>query len=356
MKIALLGFPLDSNYGSSVQRYALVKVLSDMGHEPVHLYTRYTWPVPGRRPLKVLLGRMLKKIKGEPTVDVFYEYNRWKEYNKEVTVASSFHSRNIRHTVRIEAAGALKLFRHFDAYIVGPGQVWRRSQVTRFPYSSMFLSFVKNLKGVKRIAYGVSFGTGENELPDSDLNAVTPLYRLFDAVSVREKSALSMLERYGWTEPGAEVVLDSLFLPGRQAYEDLINKGVTHHVEGDMFCYMVDPDDEKAQYVIANEGKYKPFFVSPSQENRSSVEQWLRSFRDADIVVTDSYCGLVFSLIFNKPFKLFLNEKRGNERFASLLNLLGITRDGQQDWDAVNARIEELRARSLAFLKNALEK
>ena len=66
MKIALLGFPLDSNYGSSVQRYALVKVLSDMGHEPVHLYTRYTWPVPGRRPLKVLLGRMLKKIKGEP--------------------------------------------------------------------------------------------------------------------------------------------------------------------------------------------------------------------------------------------------------------------------------------------------
>ena len=54
------------------------------------------------------------------------------------------------------------------------------------------------------------------------------------------------------------------------------------------------------------------------------VEQWLRSFDDADFVLTDSFHGCVFSIIFRKQFLAIGNKDRGLERFNSLLNLFSI--------------------------------
>ena len=47
-------------------------------------------------------------------------------------------------------------------------------------------------------------------------------------------------------------------------------------------------------------------------------------FRDAAFVITDSFHGTVFSIIFNKNFYVFGNMKRGNSRFDSLLDMFGL--------------------------------
>ena len=82
-------------------------------------------------------------------------------------------------------------------------------------------------------------------------------------------------------------------------------------------------------------------------------------------MVCDSFHGLLFSLLFEKDFWIVPHEGRGNARFVSVLEDLGL-RDrilpadgslpeaGLPDWSAVRARLSVLRASSLAFLENNL--
>ena len=79
----------------------------------------------------------------------------------------------------------------------------------------------------------------------------------------------------------------------------------------------------------------------------------MRSFRDAEFVVTDSFHGLVFSLIFNKPFCLLRNEFRGNARFDSLAEQFGVELEKeQQNYEKINKAIVMAREQSIRFLKN----
>lgn len=55
------------------------------------------------------------------------------------------------------------------------------------------------------------------------------------------------------------------------------------------------------------------------------LEGWLKGFADADFVITDSFHGTVFSIIFNKPFISLINPSRGASRFYSIANELGLT-------------------------------
>src|SRR5690606_26995111 len=56
-----------------------------------------------------------------------------------------------------------------------------------------------------------------------------------------------------------------------------------------------------------------------------SVEDWLKAFRDAAFIVTDSFHGCVFSILFKKPFITVGNENRGLNRFHSLLSMFSIS-------------------------------
>jgi len=97
------------------------------------------------------------------------------------------------------------------------------------------------------------------------------------------------------------------------------------------------------------------------------VEQWLQAFAEADVVVTDSFHGCVFSIIYRRPFVVIGNEDRGMARFDTPLDTFGL-RDRlvaggddaadkvcrPMDWDRVEARMEEMRRKSMEFLAGAL--
>lgn len=98
------------------------------------------------------------------------------------------------------------------------------------------------------------------------------------------------------------------------------------------------------------------------------VEQWLKSFRDAEYVVTDSFHGTVFSIIFNKPFITIGNKSRGLARFTSLLSTFGLEHrlisspndidsklvSASIGWAPVNRIITKERQRSLNYLSRHL--
>lgn len=97
------------------------------------------------------------------------------------------------------------------------------------------------------------------------------------------------------------------------------------------------------------------------------VEDWVSAFMEADMVVTDSFHGTVFSIIFNKPFWVVGNESRGMARFQSLLSMYGledrlITAKSLQEidfnttikWDSVNEKRRMLQVKSKEFITKAL--
>lgn len=100
-------------------------------------------------------------------------------------------------------------------------------------------------------------------------------------------------------------------------------------------------------------------------KKEDTIEDWFAEFRDAEYVVTDSFHGMVFSIIFNKPFSIVMNPSGGNDRYLSLLSQLGlmerIVSDELQpvfsaiDWSDVNHRLTELRKASFEFLKTNLK-
>ena len=125
-----------------------------------------------------------------------------------------------------------------------------------------------------------------------------------------------------------------------------------------MFCYVLD-SNENTESVIRQEAEkrnLKPFKMSINSDQMFSIEQWLRSFLDSEYIVTDSFHGFVFSIIFNKPVKLMNNPFRGNERFDSLKRVLEYNPDSENiDWVTINDKINQRAKDSIAFLQTALK-
>ena len=360
MKIALLNLPFDNNYGGNLQRYALMQVLQDMGYDVTHLNVCFTWystKMPGRFPLYTLGKRIARKILKDWNTGIYPERHNKQRFINDNKSALPFYNKYVKHTKQITSYKELCKYRHFDAYIVGSDQVWRKKMTVCYPFSSLFFDFLRGEK-VKRIAYGCSFGTDKNELNNQEIKELGELYNLFDATSVREDSGLKLIEGYGWKSPKPSLVLDPTLLLNKERYIDIIKNGNTKPSKGNMFCYVLD-SNENTESVIRQEAEkrnLKPFKMSINSEQMFSIEQWLRSFLDSKYIVTDSFHGFVFSIIFNKPVKLMNNPFRGNERFDSLKRVLEYNPDSENiDWVTINDRINQRAKDSIAFLQTALK-
>ena len=144
-----------------------------------------------------------------------------------------------------------------------------------------------------------------------------------------------------------------------------------------LMCYVLDKTPEKTQIInhIKDKLGLTVLEVMPKEIFNKhtkyitkcifpSVSKWLAGFRDAQFVVTDSFHGTVFSIIFNKPFICIANKMRGLSRFTSLLKIFGLEErlvcptDGLSelllksiDFEKVNTIKQEWRKKSLNFLK-----
>ena len=109
---------------------------------------------------------------------------------------------------------------------------------------------------------------------------------------------------------------------------EIISKYDTSRVsKGGLLTYVLDEEDEKKEIIDFVKENLKIDKVTHlkgfnTSKTTYSVPEWLASFSNADFVVTDSFHGMVFSIIFEKDFLVIGNEGRGMDRFVSLLALL----------------------------------
>ena len=260
--------------------------------------------------------------------------------------------------------------------MVGSDQCWRPRYNYYLP--AMFLDFARDEK-VRRIAYAASFGTDKWEFSPKQTGICAPLAKKFDLITVRENSGAGLCKRYLGAD--ATHVLDPTMLLAKEDYIRLCEAENEPRAEGTLFHYILDPDDMKTSFVgkVAAETGLKAFQVMPkrfignhTREDMKCrigdfvfprVTTWLRAFMDAEMTIVDSFHGAVFSIIFNKPFWVIGNEKRGMARFTSLLQMFHLEDrliDESElgnldfhkaiDWNEVNSILEEKRRASKELL------
>ena len=330
MKIGILTQPLLHNYGGILQNYALQKTLKDMGHEVWTIDRGFYFP--GYRKYASIIKRLLlKPINRNAPIRV------WPTKKEEEIIRQhikTFIKNNIRTTEKITSTKKLVQLHQkyaFDAYIVGSDQVWRPRYSPCL--TNYFLDFVESERNVKKIAYAASFGVDDWEFTEEQTRECARLAKQFDTISVREDSAVELCKKY--LNVDAVHLLDPTLLLNKEDYLALINSVNTTPSNGDLFVYILDKDEKKTHIVneVAKQKNLTPFELLPKQflieANKNEIEkciyppieQWLRSFLDAKFIITDSFHGTIFSIMFEKPFIVIGNKKRGLSRFNSLLEM-----------------------------------
>lgn len=313
MKIGLLSYHRNYNYGWNLQCYALMTVLKSMGHEvtlinKMKFSNQSCW---GR--LKNACARILHLNRGKSYEDVQKE--------RGVRMAPFFEKYIFPRTRCIKNQKGYRKLPRFDALVVGSDQVWRKKLVN--PLADYFFNFIDYPAIL--ISYAASFGVDYAEYSDEEMKRCGKLIERFKAVSVREASGVKLIKDvYKWS-CNPVVMPDPTLLLSRHDYEKISGES-TGQTSG-LFCYVLDMtgDKEKAIEKISTIYSLQPKIISLDEEKAyPSVEEWLQSFRDADFVFTDSFHGCVFSLIFRKPFIAYGNAKRGIARFVSLLDSFGL--------------------------------
>nr|BFF40024.1 polysaccharide pyruvyl transferase family protein [Tenacibaculum mesophilum] len=295
-----------------------------------------------------------------------------KELEFERKYVGEFINNYINSTERVySTSGLLKLQQEnsFEAYVVGSDQVWRpKYSPNIFNYFLDFLYFKTN---VRKVGYAISYGSDKWEFTPDETKKCKSLVQRFDALSVRENTAVSL------TNDNLNVrcthVVDPTMLLNKEDYLELI-KSKPKSIKKFFFVYILDRKKELIDVVnqISKEKKLTPLYISHVGDGKKPVpyiEDWLAAFRDCEFVVTDSFHGTVFSILFEKQFLSIGNKDRGLSRFNSILNMLGLSKrlfvqvnneamlnvlNENVNFEEVNRSLNEQRVKSIEFLKQSL--
>lgn len=372
-KVAVITFfQSQDNYGQLLQCFALQKTLQKLGtstcvirygfHRPYCLWLQ--WRVLFSKTGFYLLRKNIKS---------FYHENIKAKYPNRRFYRFRHNHISFTHRCYNSLEDLQRNPPKADIYVTGSDQVWAQL-ISSYNNRSFFLDFGED--DVKRIAYAPSFAI-EN-YPNELLDELRLLLNNFDAVSVREKTGVSICDKIGIH---AQLVLDPTLLLTIDDYNGLI---VTNNKNKYCFAYHVNiTTPEELQWQSASKYNERHGIISyatfANPQNDIDMEiltsaiyvyptipQWLGWIRNAEYVLTSSFHGIVFSILFHVPFVACLRKESilaGNDRITTLLTSLCldyriISSDSgienilsrEIDWCEVEKRLSELRRDSIAFL------
>ena len=260
----------------------------------------------------------------------------------------------------------------FDYYCVGSDQVWNMSFSENRDKEYLFPHLDNK---AKRFSYAASMGT---RLKEEYACYFEDYLKCFQMISVREPESVDDIEAF--TRSRIQVVLDPTLLVDAKRYEELIEE--PRYKESGflfLFSYYGESDARRmAPFVNMLAHKFglrikhsftkvpRLFFTNNAGTMKyEGVGEFLWYMKNASIVVTTSYHGLIFAHIFKKPIFIFLPE-RGKMRFNYITEILGVKKQIINDdwmfkkWEPVKdcktetIEIDSKRAQSIDFIKEAL--
>ena len=349
MKVYTMTFHWATNYGAVLQAYALQHYLESQGYEAEII--NY---VPKR--FKKTFGRCLlsnpKKYKAN-----------FQEWKKEKAI--KIFRKKYLHLTRIYSTHDELLSAEWEnaTYICGSDQIWN-SYFTLQGEGGVTLAYYLDFvpANARKISYAASFGM--MSFDPTMAAVVTKAIKDFNKISVRESSAIKMLQGIGFS---ATLVCDPVFLISSEDWENM-RPSSRRKVNG-IFKYMLhqpcEDNEQISKYIVSAFGD---MYVSGES---FSVGEWLNAIFQAEMVVTNSFHAVAFSLIFHRPFIAIVQEGNGmNDRLTTLLSSVGLL-DRIVDkfeeeklsslitksinWNDVEEKIKQMRMLGIEFLRLALE-
>jgi hypothetical protein len=281
--------------------------------------------------------------------------------------------------VTVDSSNTVELNNIFDTFLVGSDQVWNYNlSLKRQRY--FLLDFSQDNK--KRIAYSSSFGNSVTLDEDEDI--LRYLFSKFDFISLRENYIVPEFNE----KVGIDVkqVLDPVFVCDNSVYSELIEQSNLKVESGYIFAYILDGNEEKnkildyvskvlnKRLIICTDAtlnkKKRRIFNCGEVVGEIDLQDWLKYYKCADYVITDSFHGSCFSIIFKKQFVSIGNIERGIKRFISMLSGFNLIDrmvldledvknthilENDIDYEKVYEIIKAEQEQSYNWLKSALE-
>jgi thiol-disulfide isomerase/thioredoxin len=363
MKIALLTIFRVLNYGAILQAFALSRILSQYGKVELLDYDN-----PNLRSLRLLrfapsrkgLGRLLKDlIRIVPRWGAIRSFNYFIAEN--LTVSKSYESK--------ELTGELS--KTYDLLVAGSDQVWNPNCVSGNKQVDPVYFFEFADPEVSRISYASSMGPCR--LTDVQLDEVCGYLGRFSAVSVREVLASSVLERKMVSE--VKVVLDPTLLLTADEWKEQFPRD-SNRTTGAPYLLVYSVRNSRLLKDVAAHFSEKlgiktividqeiyPVARADRHVGDCGPVEFLEYVSNAAFVVTDSFHGVCFSILFERDFVAV-----SSERISNLLKLLGLDNreiSWKEDLESVALEtsfiesgrvLDRLRQESREFLRVAIEK
>ena len=356
MKIGILTMYRSGNYGATLQAYATKQAINENNFGEAEIINYCSDAVKQK-----IDRRFIKKAglfgTAVACVEKIYYHPRMKKVNAFIDSYAP--------------AGQLKkeelaaLSDRYDIFLSGSDQIWN-PQIQQGDYSYL-LDFVDDPK--KKRSYGSSFGT--RVISDEYKDDYKKLLSDYQRLTVREAAGVELIGELIGRE--ADLVVDPALLLSPAQWE---SKLPSRKFKGKfVFAYQMAHSSliakvvGKARRHFGSRAVFVPFPIlgvckcRPAL-NLSSLE-WLRAIHDSEFVVTDSFHGAVFSIIFKKQFYYIITSdtvRKRLSRLETLLDSLGISDrlvddvskcdfDARIDYDEVHKKLDALRERSLSILK-----
>lgn len=351
MKISILTFSKEVNYGANLQCYALTHYLQKLGHEVDIIDIQLPEIKYG------ILYRIL-------TMYDKYLFNRFR--NKHL----NFFTRKFKDVNELYNNPPKS-----DLYIVGSDQVWNPDITKRLDPKIYFFSFLP--ENSRRISYAASFGT--NEWGNISLTEdIKSLLKKFEAISVREKEGVNICKSTFDLE-AKEVIDPTLLLDSYNEICDI--KPSTANFNKVVYFKFIN--DKKCEKVISNfckNNQLKPIHLAHKKPIKGfifkpfvSIENWLGTIKSSRFIITDSFHCTVFCILMKKEFIVLPSIHGRANRMLNLLDNLNLSnrfcKDSQElskkidqlyhdkiDYNSVYSQLDILRNSSKIFINSILNK
>lgn len=313
MKIGILTFHNEDNYGALLQAYSLQQTLIKMGAESQFIEIEPKHPDEANNEEKTTNGTMN-----------FFAKKLQIENGKRGALFETFREAHLQCSKSYSSENLERLSSDYERFIVGSDQVWNfYSPVVDYRY---VLPFVPKEKSY---SYAASFGT--DRVPDNLRGRLTEAFHNFQMISVREESGREIIRTL--TGRDAVVCVDPSLLMNAEDLEKIEDgQGVdAPYVLLFILNYDEDLVKKAKDYAVENglplktvTSCFMPQFGFEAW-NQTGEEKWIYLIHHAEAVFTNSFHGAVLSLIFGKTFMVAglkgALEKR-NGRIYELLRLV----------------------------------
>ncbi|WP_338432718.1 polysaccharide pyruvyl transferase family protein [Clostridium tyrobutyricum] len=372
-QIGIITFHASHNYGSVLQAYALENIIIELINCNCEIIN---FAIPQQSEMYSLFNKnnTLKNI-CKNILTILYKYkvrkSRIDSFNKFINYVLRLSDKKYISISQLEQ-DKLK----YDTIICGSDQIWN-IDIKDFDYS-YFLPFIKN---VKKIAYAPSFG-GDNPIRDVKTKSVITNYlKDFYALSVRENKGKKILKQL--TSKEINVVLDPTLLLTSKDWDTICSDRIIN--KDYIFFYSIDYNKDVVTMVkkisiklnlpviilFTMTSTFKTIFSGFEVAKQESPSDFISLIKYARLVLSNSFHGNVFSIIYRKPFYILRGTYNGkintDNRLTTLLKKFNINNREininiidsfnislNMDYSDSEQYIEKERKKSIEYLLNSI--